>query len=72
MIGTSSANEDAGINGTSSLASWTGTCSGAKGAGAGGDGAEVIGTSSGSRGAGAGQLPEAGASTGMLLAVIES
>ena len=67
MTGTSSANEGAGVNGTSSMSAWTGTCSGARGAGAGGNGAEVIGTSSGSRGAGAG-----GNCTGMLLPVTES
>ena len=66
MTGTSSADEGAGVN-VSTVSASTGSCSGTRGAGAGGNGAEEIGTSSASRGAGAG-----GNCTGMLLPVTES
>ena len=67
MTGTSSADEGAGVNGTSTVSASTGSCSGTRGAGAGCNGAEEIGTSSASKGAGAG-----GKCTGMLLPVTES
>ena len=68
MTGTSSADEAAGVNGTSTMSASTGSCSGTRGAGAGGNGVEEIGTSSASRGAGAGDGAGAGGKcTGMLL-----
>ena len=68
MTGTSSADEGAGVNGTSTVSASTGSCSGTRGAGAGGNGVEEIGTSSASRGAGAGDGAGAGGKcTGMLL-----
>ena len=39
MTGTSGTNEGAGVNGISSMSAWTGTSSGARGAGAGDNGA---------------------------------